>query len=284
MATQTEDGRYILDPNEYSQLSQNSIANKNKEKADELAQKYGVPISYSSQEELDNQAQGLGMAESLYGEKIGNVGSDAAFYRDLVKGNLNKDYAGADSLRQQTSAQVAKASANAGLAGVNNLAMQNQLYRQGAMQANTLNQDYKDKATAAFGRNISARQSGQSSLVTSYKGLGTASTPSPVANYDSGSIICTELYRQGKITKGTWIRTGIYGLSVHPNTYFGYLTIATPVVELMKKSDKFSNLFIGWAKSIAKQRPNLFTRIMIPLCWSIGYVRKITKKETFRIA
>ena len=246
MATQTEDGRYILDPNEYSQLSQNSIANKNKVKADELAQKYGVPISYSSQEELDNQAQGLGMAESLYGEKIGNVGSDAAFYRDLVKGNLNKDYAGADSLRQQTSAQVAKASANAGLAGVNNLAMQNQLYRQGAMQANAANQDYKDKATAAFGRNISARQSGQSSLVTSYKGLGTASTPSPVANYDSGCVIASHAVHSGVFSHWErkkaiiWCENTLHGSWWGESIRRGYRHIGKKAIENGVASSKYS--------------------------------------------
>jgi len=261
----------------------NEQQKKETARAGELSDKYGTDIYWNSQQELNAAGEGLGMANQLYGEKLSDVGNDAANYTNLVRGNLNKDYAGADSLRQQTSNQVAKAGAAAGLGGVNNLAMQNQLYRQGAMQANTLNQDYKDKATAAYGRNISARQSGQSGIVMGYKGLGNASTPTQTLNY-SGSIICTELYKQGKITKDEWLRASVFGYSIHQNTYFGYLVIAKPIVKFMKKSDKLSNLFVGWAKSIAKQKPNLVTRILMPLCWSIGYVRKTTQKETTRIA
>lgn len=284
MAIKNADGTYSMDQNEYDTLQANTTVNKNNTTAQSLADTYGVPVSYSSEQDLNATGEGLGLAKALYGETVGNVGTDAADYTARVKANLDKDYAGADSLRQQTASQVSKASAAAGLNGVNNVAMQNQLYRQGAMQANTLNQEYKDKALAAYGRNVSARQSGQSGIVMGYKGLGVASTPTQTVNYDSGSVICTELYRQGKITKNEWMRASVFGYSIHQNTYFGYLVIAKPIVKLMKKSDKLSNLFVGWAKSIAKQEPNLITRILMPLCWSIGYVRKTTQKEITRIA
>lgn len=227
--------------------------------------------------------EGLQLGQILYGQGIADVGREASDYSSRVQGLLNKDYAGADYQRQLANQALAKNTAKLGLGATNTFGAQEQLRRQGSMQAAQMSQDYQDKALALYGKNISAKQQGMTSTYFGAKGAGQASTPSVVAE-SGGSIICTELYNQGKLSKNEYLRATVFGYSVHPNVYFGYLTIAKPIVKLMKKSDKFSNLFIGWAKSITAHKPNTLTKILIPICRMVGYVRQIKKEETTRIA
>lgn len=242
-------------------------------------------LDVSGTEEAKQGAlEGLQFGQLLYGQGIADVGKEAQQYSGMVKGLLNKDYAGADYQRQLANQALAKNEARLGLGATSSLGAQEQLRRQGSMQAAMMNQDYRDKALALYGKNISAKQSGMASQYFAGKGAGQAATPTPVAESGGMSIICTELYSQGKISKYEYMRASVFGYSLKQETYFGYLTIATPIVKLMRKSDKFSNLFIGWAKSIAKQKPNLLTKAFMPLCWVIGHARKIKEKKATRIA
>lgn len=243
----------------------------------------GVLNISGSQEAQQGALEGLQFGQMLYGQGIADVGKEAADYSQMVKSRLNKDYAGADVQRQLSNQALAKNQAKLGLSGTNALGAQEQLRRQGSMQAAQMNQDYQDKTLALYGKNISAKQSGLASQYLAGKGVGQANTATPVASV-SGSVICTELYRQKKISKLEYLKASTFGYNISPYTYFGYLTIAMPIVKLMKKSDKFSNLFIGWAKSIAKQEPNLLTKALMPLCWVVGYVRSIKKEESSRVA
>lgn len=238
-----------------------------------------LSISGSSEAQA-GAIEGLQLGQMLYGQGMADIGKEAADYSSRVKGLLGKDYAGADVQRQLANQALAKNQAALGLGGTHALAAQEQLRRQGSMQAAQMNQDYQDKALALYGKNIGAKQQGMTSTYFGAKGAGQASTPTPVASSGGGSIICTELYNQGKISKIEWLKATSFGYSIHPNIYFGYLTIARPIVKLMKKSDKFSNLFVGWSKSIAKQKPNLFTRLMMPICFMVGYVRQTKKEKT----
>lgn len=223
--------------------------------------------------------------QRLYNQSIDDVGKEAADYSSRVQGLLGKDYAGADVQRQLSNQALAKNQAKLGLGEANAFGSQEQLRRQGSMQAAQMNQDYQDKALALYGKNIGAKQQGMAGAFFAEKGLSQAAKPTPIPSSDSkGSIICTELYKQNKITKNEYLRTSAYGYNISPYTYFGYLTIAKPIVKLMKKSDKFSNLFIGWAKSIAAQKPNTLTKILMPVCWMVGYARQIKKEKITRIA
>jgi hypothetical protein len=228
--------------------------------------------------------EGLQLGQLLYGQGLGDVGAEAGDYSQKLRERLGVDSAEADRYRNQANSRLSKSANNLGIAGASLGGAREQLYRQSSMAASAQNQDYKDKALAAVGKNIGAKQQGIAGQYMAGKGIGQAATPVAVPQYSSGSIICTELYNQGKLSKYHWMRSSVYGYSISPYTYFGYLTIAKPIVKLMKKSDKFSNLFIGWAKSIAKQRPNLLTRALMPLCWVIGYAKGIAKEEAFREA
>jgi len=236
-------------------------------------------ISGSEQAQMGG-LEGLELGRMLYGQTMPEVGQEAANYSQMIKGRLGQDYARADLYRQDANRRLAQGANKLGMAGATLGGAQEQLYRQSSMQAEAMNQDYKDKAMAVYGKNIGAKQSGMSSLYFGGKGEGQAGTPAPVVSSGGGSsIICTELYTQGKISKQDYLKATVFGYSINPNTYFGYLTIATPIVKLMKKSDKFSDLFVGWAKSIAKQKPNTIARLLMPICFMVGYAKSIKKEK-----
>ncbi len=240
---------------------------------------------YGTQDEQQGAVQGLNFGQMLYGQGIADVGKEAADYSGMVKGRLDTDYAKADVARQEAGQRIGQANAKAGLSGIDTTGINEQARRRSAMDASAMNQDYKDKALALYGRNISSKQQGIAGQYMAGAGIGQARTPGPVPQYSSGiSIICTELYAQGKISKYEHLRATAYGHKLSDETYIGYLTIAKPIVELMKKSDKFSNLFIGWSKSIAAQKPNLITKILLPICWMVGHVRKLKEEKTIRIS
>jgi hypothetical protein len=239
----------------------------------------GVLDVTGSEEARAGALEGLQLGQMLYGQGMADVGKEAAEYGQMVKGRLGQQSVSADLYRQAANRRLSQQAGKMGMAGATLGGAQEQLRRQAEFEAQARNQEYQDRALALYGKNVGAKQAGLASLYLSGKGVGQAETPTPMPSTSGGiSIICTELYNQGKISKTEWLRASYFGYSIHPNTYFGYLTIAKPIVHLMKKSDKFSNLFIGWAKSIAKQKPNLFTRLMMPICFMVGYVRQ-TKKE-----
>lgn len=245
----------------------------------------GILDLYGTPEQQHGAVQGLQFGQMLYGQGIGDIGKEASDYSNQLRSRLGTDSVKADLYRQSANRRIDQGAGKLGMAGANLGGAKEQLYRQSGFEADAANQAYKDSALAAVGRNIGAKQQGLASQFRAGQGIGNAQTPGAVADYNSGmSVICTELYNQGKISKNEWQRACIFGYMLKQNTYFGYLTIARPIVELMKKSDKFSNLFIGWAKSIAAQKPNLLTRALLPICWMVGYVRQIKKEKTFRIA
>lgn len=249
----------------------------------------GLDLS-GSPDTVKGAEQGIRFGQLLYGQGIGDVGKESSDYAERVKGKLDTDYAKADVYRQGANRRLAQGANKLGMAGASLGGAQEQNYRQSGMEANAMNQDYKDKALALYGRNISAKQQGLAGQYMAGAGIGQANTPTGTPNYgNSGlfggvSVICTELHIQGKISKKEWIQANRFGLSVNKNTYIGYLTIASPIVELMKKSDKFSNLFIGWAKSIARKEPNLLTKILLPICWMVGYVKGLKKEKTSSVS
>jgi hypothetical protein len=236
----------------YDQTPQNQVSNDPndpwgmKKQAQDLTTQYGVPVSYGSQQELDATGEGLGFAKALYGENIGDVGKDMADYRNALKGRQNQDYAGADSLRQGTSLQVGKAASQAGLSGVNTLAMQNQLYSKGSMAANTANQDYQDKALAAEGKDIGNRASGEAGLVTAFKGLGVSRTPASTPNYDSGCVIASHAVHNGAFSHWEkkkaiiWCEKNLHGKWWGESVRRGYRYVGKKAINNGKAPSKYA--------------------------------------------
>lgn len=108
-----------------------------------------------------------------------------------------------------------------------------------------------------------------------------------------GSVICTELYRQGYMPAHIYHLDSAYGERIKrdaPHIYWGYFFLASPVVKLMRKSKAFTYLIsipgMAWARDMAGQK-NIFGSCINylgqKLCGTIGrtlYGRQIQKTST----
>lgn len=206
----------------------------------------------------------------------------------------------AGSLAQARSGLAARGGIGAGagerlaLQGANN----NILNKQGAYRSansnmlDILKQDALNKNTAInnlANTDLGLAQNNQQTELNRYKmdldkwaadRQATAATQAAKSSGNGGgSVICSELLHQGKISKKEWIAATRFGMSLPDETFAGYLIIATPLVKIMKKSDKFSNLFIGWAKALAEEKPNRITRILMPVATFLGSLSIKAQKE-----
>lgn len=100
----------------------------------------------------------------------------------------------------------------------------------------------------------------------------------------SERVICTELYRQGKISRADWLRDLRYtSLALSPRHVRGYHAWAIPTVRLMRKSSLWTEVWrvLGQARAnqIAyimgdRDRPDLFgigAKIVLEsFCWVLG--------------
>lgn len=231
----------------------------------------GASIYGSTNEQLGEVA-GRQNAQTYYGSQR-QIGLDAQDYRDRIKSNLDEKSSLANRMTQVANQDIARANAKAGLGGVDTTAASIRERRNSIGKSNEIQQSQDQINLSNYGKSISAGIAGTESLGAAGAGKAVAATPTPTPSYGGGpfgSIICSELYRQGKFSLRQLSGCDRFRASISEETYSGYLVIARPIVAVMKKSDKFSNLFIGWATAISQGKPNTFTKIMMPICFIIG--------------
>jgi hypothetical protein len=186
---------------------------------------------------------GLQMGQLLYGQGMGDVGKEASEYSGLVKGRLGQDYAQADIARQVGGQAIVRGNVKAGLSGIDTTGASQQAARQNAMQAAGMNQDYKDKALALYGRNISAKQQGLAGQYMAGAGIGQANTPGVTPQYSSGgSWGCVALVSLGLMSKETHA-SELPFINSSSYEYIGYCILVTPFIPLILKNGKFARFF-----------------------------------------
>lgn len=230
---------------------------------------YGTPLEKEGETAARNNAQ------NYYGT-YQSLGQNASDYRARLKAKVDQPSGLANQMMQSANQEISRSNAKAGMAGVDTSARNIASRRDAQTRADAAQQSQDQINLANYGKSIGAGISGTEALAAAGAGRGTASTPTPTPSYGGGifgSIICTELYKQKKLTLKELAGSREFRETLSDETYEGYLTIAKPIVVLMKKSDKFSNLFIGWAKSISRGEKNKVTRFMIPICSLIGKIK-----------
>ncbi len=110
------------------------------------------------------------------------------------------------------------------------------------------------------------------------------------ARAEEGKIICTELHRQGLLADDVMEADQDFGRVVakyEPNVMAGYIALATPIVNLMRKSKLFTKVVAliarPWADHMAyrmsvKEQDNAFGRFVMavgfPICRFVGERKK----------
>ena len=227
-----------------------------------------------SPEQQAGAQSGLQFGQMLYGQGIGDVGKESAEYGQMVKGRLNADSAQADVYRQGANRRLAQGANKLGMAGASLGGAQEQNYRQSGMQASAMNQDYKDKALALYGRNISAKQQGLAGQYMAGAGIGQASTPGAVANYSSGCAMCiiaTNMFLNRELDKNNLLSIFDAGRNLDKSTYTGYIILANPLVSI-RNGFFIKKLMIPAFLSYANKKPNITAKIVMAVSFVVGTI------------
>ncbi len=254
---------------------------------------YGVSGSFN---EVSGRLEGLERAKTLTGQNPYEIGKD---YQEAY-GNIKKRSEGTDTaselLRANKSGAVAEArtqmqqqgvKGGAALGAVSQIEraksydVNNQLVQaQKEAQSNYLN---AAKANANF------TQSSEMNFGQMAAGKDVQAPPQNSNGF--GTVICTELNRQGYFDAETFALDQEYGhklLCEKPHVYFGYLSWARYLVPLMKMSKIFTHMVavfaVPWAKNMAGKKNRFGKAISIVGEFGCGIIgRLIISGETYAV-
>ena len=92
------------------------------------------------------------------------------------------------------------------------------------------------------------------------------------------SIICTAFYKQGVITRATWLGAQRYGQRLGRKTFMGYLFWATPIARKIEHSDQpvLRRIFLPMVHAMATpENSSLYGRTALKVCiafsWILGH-------------
>lgn len=272
-------------------------AEQNRAKA---ANKYLDPTSkelglIGTPEELARAQSGLSLGKAGYGQTIFDIGSDIQRVKDLQRQRTEGTDPVSEAIRNQKLGAMANAQRRASAGGLAGGAME------GAVQ-DIERKTNMDVAASLYGQqaqNIAAERSlasnmlsGTTSLMYGNQAAGTAQNiPSaPQAGGFLGTVICTELYKQGYYSNEIFMHDIAYGAWIRankPEVYIGYRLWADPVVSLMQKSKLFTKciaaIAVPWARNMAGEYNtlgNFLSMVGEPIC---GFIGKVAIKLGARI-
>lgn len=239
--------------------------------------------------EQQGQLAGLNLGAIGYGQGLAQTGQDIQNVKKLMQARTAQG--GADPVtaaimgqKQSAQAQARRSLAGTGARGT---AMA------GAIEAVGRQKD-QDIAASLYGQQRQSIQDERSLLSNILGGTTSLMQGEKAANVQlpsapsggggfMGTVICTELFNQGYLSKEIYAEDANYGayLKLHnPNVIVGYHFLADPVVKLMKKSKLFTKLIsipaLKWAKHIAGVEHNIFGSLCVsvgePVCALVGKV------------
>lgn len=243
------------------------------------------PIVSGTAEEQKGQIAGLNIANIGYGQGLSGVGSDIQRVKELQRARTEGSDPVSEAIRNQKAGNIASTQRNLAASGV-----------KGGVAAGALDEVARrqdaDIAASLYGQqaqSIGAERSlasnmlaGTTALMQGGKAEGTAANmpKAPETSGAFGTVICTELYKQGYYTNELYMRDIAYGAwvrSTKPEVYVGYRMWADYVVSGMQKSKLFTKvvalLAVPWAKNMAGESNKLGAFISFigePICSIIG--------------
>lgn len=209
---------------------------------------YGI-LQSGTPKEISSSAVGLNRGQLLYGQNMAETGQDIQGIKSDLKSRVEGSDPVTEAIKQQAGqsrASTARQFAGRGVAGgvaasgIEQSARQKDIDIAASLYGQN-RQNLKD-----YGNMVGNIAGQQGALEMSYMGMGTASdqpTPRSYGGGFMGTVICTELHRQGYFSDETLEKEKEYGLWLienDPEVYLGYRMWADSVVKLMQKSELFS--------------------------------------------
>ena len=236
--------------------------------------------------ERQGQLSGLQLGKTGYGQGLEETGDDIQRVKELQRART--DQSGADPVsaaimgqKQSALANAQRGMASAGVKGGT---------AQGVM-SNVEKEQNQNIAASLYGQqrqSIADERSlagntlaGTTALMQGEKAVGTSGgMPSAPSTGGMGTVICTELHRQGIMPLDIYIKDMQYGESLDQETLIGYRLLATPVVKLMHKYAIVTKLIsipaMAWARNMAGDYNffgSLISMIGEPICNVVGKIK-----------
>ena len=245
--------------------------------------KSGFSIS-GTEEERRKALEGLELAKTGYGQDISATGRDIAGIRERLKERSAQTDPISEAIRNQRSGAVARAQRSLAASGVKGGAAA------GATEDIARKQD-ADIAASLYGQQrqsiaderslASNTLAGTISLMQGGRAEGVQQPQLPQSGGMFGTVICTELHRQGYMDLATYAKDADYGRYIeaeYPHIMEGYQFLATPIVSLMQKSKLFTKIVsypaLKWARHIAGEENSVIGCLAInvgqPICGVVG--------------
>ncbi len=240
----------------------------------------------------DKTAQGgLGMASSLYGTNLAEIG---ASNQELIKRRREAAFNPSESpyiqaMKQQRNDEIRMSRANAGQSGVKGgvqAGRERQISREAGRDVASEQARWQDKAMNDY-QSLMSRVTGTTMSLPLQMQALEKSGEYQTSGQAGFTVICTELKRQGILPEDVWEADQAYGkflIQEIPAVWEGYYVWAKYVAKAMKKSRLFSKAVgffaIPWAKHIAGQfsfRGALIHLFGVPMCYLIGSTLRLTK-------
>lgn len=241
-----------------------------------------------SQNEISGRLDGLERAKLLTGKSPYEIGQNYQDAFSNIQKRVNQSDTGSELLRANKSGAVADA--------------RNQLQRsgvKGGSAAKAVSEIERAKSYDVNNQLVEAQRQAQNDYMNAAKSNANF-TQSSEMNYGAlaqgkdmqmpvqqsngfGTVICTELYKQGYYTNEILMHDIAYGAwmrKYRPEVYIGYRAWADYVVLGMQKSKAFSRvvamLAVPWAKNMAGERNFLgafISTVGEPICGMIGKLK-----------
>jgi hypothetical protein len=257
----------------------------NPEKYGELG--FSIP---GSQQEQEGALGGLNLANILYGQNIFETGQDVSDIRGKLKARSEGSDPISEAIRSQKSGAIANAQRNLAGAGVKGAAAAGAIEAIGRQKDAQINESLYGQQRQSLSdlRSFTGNTlAGTVSLMQGGKGEAVQMPKAPDPQGMFGTVICTELHKQGYMSDETYAKDSAYGKLLPIETIVGYHFWAIPVVNLMKKSPLVTTIIkpfaLSWAKHIAGEKKSMFGYLCQfigePVCSMIGHYNIQARKE-----
>jgi hypothetical protein len=238
-----------------------------------------------SPKEVTGRIEGLERAKALTGQSPFQIGADYQEAYGNIKKRSTLSDTGSELLRASKAGAVAEAR-NAmrqdGVKGGAAAGAASSIERQKAYDVNNQLMENQRKAEMDYMNAVKSNANFTIANEMNYGALATGQDfqAAPTNSNGFGTVICTELHRQGFYSDKIYQADMTYGAFMkinHPEVYWGYRLWADPVVKLMKKSPLFTRMIaliaVPWAKNMAGEDNflgALISAVGEPICYLIG--------------
>lgn len=260
---------------------------KNREdKLDNVFKSDDTPFSISgSENEANGRIDGLQRAKVLTGQNPYEIGADYQDAYGSIKKRTTLSDTGSELLRANKAGAVADAKntlQSQGVKGGAALGAVSQVERAKSYDVNNLLIQNQRQAEMDY---MNAAKANANFTLASEMGFGQLSAANDMKQPESksnGTVICTELYRQGYYTLEIYQADQFYGDKVmreRPEVYIGYRSWADKLVPLMQNSKRWTKAVaffaVPWAMHMAGKK-NIFGKLLSvvfePICGIIGKI------------